>query len=473
MALLASGSVRAVSTNAWQRTDTYIAPNFEAYFPDDPEGGARLDDLERNRSLERLTPEELIIAVQKGLRRSTSPRLSILRTFGNRLIWSQKIQSPEAIELMYHAAAAGNNSDLTGYWAVYFGLSVVETKTANILRTLAELCMHSDQADLLSRVAWGVKTQQADCLAYLQPFSNSNEESVRAKAQIVSRVIKGELNAFEWATEETRKKAEINYRGELPEIKRLLTDGSSKQRREVLEKIQKNGIALIMDDSFIPAFATCARDVDARVRNDVTVVAGYNWVWGAKKQNPSAIELMLQLSYDPDPHVRYNSVYYGLSTIQNKSDAILRRLLEMLFKDGDNSDIAGRISWGLTFGRRSMPEPVPAIVAGYLNDPNPRVANLAAQWYQSHLESTLPQVDKSDSPQLGTNVVAEIRSRLHSGFRPFIVRLSDGHALLIRNQENVAVGERLIIIVEPGDFVRTLPVQQVLAVEDLPSTSTK
>jgi hypothetical protein len=427
IALLGSESVRAVSTNAWQRTDTYIAPNFNGFFPDDPAGAAWLDDLERNRTLERLTPEELILAVQKGLRRSTSPRLSILRTFGNRLIWGQKIQNPEAIELMYHAAGAGKNSDLTDHWAVYFGLSVVETKSPNILRTLAELCMQSDQADMLSRVAWGVRTQQSDCLAYLQPFLNSNEESVRAQARIVSRIIKGELNAFEWATEETRKKAEINYRGELPTIKRLLTDGSSKQRLEVLEKIQKNGIALIMDDSFIPAFATCARDVDARARNEVTVVAGYNWVWSAKKQNPDAMDLMLQLSYDPDPHVRYNSVYYGLSTIQNKSDAVLRRLIEMLFKDGDNSDIAGRISWGLTFGRRSVPEPVPAIVAGYLNDPNPRVANLAAQWYQSHLESALPEGDKSGAQQLRTNPVAEIRTRLHSGFRPFILRLSDGH----------------------------------------------
>jgi hypothetical protein len=363
---------------------------------------------------------------------------------------------------IFLGGTAGKNSDLTDYWAVYFGLSVVEAKTPNILRTLTELCMRSEQADLLSRVAWGVKTQQAECLSYLRPFLNSNEERVRNKAKIVSQIIKGDLNAFEWVREETRKKAEINYRGELPAIKRILADGASKERREVLDKIQKDGIALIMDDSFVPAFATCARDIDAGVRDQVTIIAGYHWVWSTTNQNPAAMDLMLQLSYDPDHRVRYNSVYYGLSTIQNKSEAVLHRLIEMLFKDGNNSDIAGRISWGLMLGRRSMPEPVSAIVAEYLSDPNPRVANLAAQWFQAHLESTPPQAGKPDVQHAATNAVAEIRRRLHSEFRPFIVRLIDGHGILIRNQEGFATGEQLIILIEPGDFVRTLPAHRSL-----------
>jgi hypothetical protein len=471
---LSGGCVWAASTNAWERTDAYVAPSFVSYFPDDAPAGARLDDLERSRSLDRLTPEELIAAVRTGLRRSTSPRLSLLRTFGNRLIWGRKPQNADAIELMYHAAGCptGPGSDLTDYWAVYFGLSVVERKTPNILRTLVELCLRVEQADLLARVEWGVKAQQSECLAYLEPFLNSKEQSVRNKAEIVKRILTGKLNAFEWATEEARKKAETNHRGDLPEIKRILTDGSSPERGQALDKILRDRIGLIMDDSFLSAFAACARDVDARVRNQAVIITGDTWVWSARKQNDEAIQLMLQLSHDPDRRVRYNAVYYGLSTVQNKSEAVLRRLVEMLFKDGENSDIAGRINWGLTFGRRSLPEQVPMIVAEYVTDPDPKIARLAAQWYEAHLQSDAPKSSQSESvPRVWTNAVPEIRKRLLPDFRPFVIRLSDGHALLIRTREALALGEDLIVLVEAKDHVRTVPVRQIAAIEDVPAAS--
>ncbi len=35
--------------------------------------------------------------------------------------------------------------------------------------------------------------------------------SCDGKAEIVKRILTGDLNAFEWATEETRKKAEANH----------------------------------------------------------------------------------------------------------------------------------------------------------------------------------------------------------------------------------------------------------------------
>lgn len=149
---LAVGCARAAPTNAWERTDAYIAPNFEAFFPEDLVASARLDDLERTGSLDRLTPEEVTSAIQNGLRRSTRPKLSILRTFGNRFIWGRTPQNPAAIELMYHAAGAPDppESDITSYWAVYFGLSVVDHKTPNVLRALAEICMRTERADMFS-----------------------------------------------------------------------------------------------------------------------------------------------------------------------------------------------------------------------------------------------------------------------------------------------------------------------------------
>jgi len=475
MLCLAAGCARAASTNAWERTDAYVAPNFEAFFPDDPVASARLDDLERTGGLDRLTPEEATSAIQNGLRRSTRAKLSILRTFGNRFIWGRTPQNPAAIELMYHAAGAPDlpESDITSYWAVYFGLSVAEHKTPNILRTLAEICMRSERADMFSRIQWGVRDQQADCLAYLKPFLDSPDQSVRAKAQLVQRFLKQELNPFVWATEEARKRAEVAYRDQLPAIKQALSEGSSKERSSVLEKILKDRVHLIMDDSFIPAFAACSRDVDRRVRVSATILIGDRWIWSVEtqKQNDAAIDLMLQLSYDPDPKVRYDAVYYGLSTVHDKSDAVIHRLVDMFFKDRDNSDICGRIGWGLMFGQRSMPDNVLRVAAQYMSDPDPKVANLAAQWYQAQVQSSSKDLKTEPPAALGTNAVGEIRNRLQVNFRPFLVRLTDGQALLIRNRDNLALGDQVVVLLEPEDHIRTIPARQIAALEDLPSAA--
>ena len=55
---------------------------------------------------------------------------------------------------------------------------------------------------------------------------------------------------------------------------------------------------------------------------------------------------MVKMSHDQDDQVRYNAVYYGLSTVRNKKDDVISRLLEMVF-DAPLSDLPGRITWGL------------------------------------------------------------------------------------------------------------------------------
>lgn len=131
---------------AWQRTDQYVAPDFEGFFPDDSEGGKKLDQLFRSGALDSQADEEILKTVHAGLRRTSQHRTLVLRWLGNKYIWNKSPQNSQAIEIMYHAADFRKAAEVYGvrHYAVYFGLSVVQPKTRAILQTLAELCMRVD-----------------------------------------------------------------------------------------------------------------------------------------------------------------------------------------------------------------------------------------------------------------------------------------------------------------------------------------
>ena len=90
---------------------------------------------------------------------------------------------------------------------------------------------------------------------------------------------------------------------------------------------------LILDDSFIEAWSACAKDKDPRV-------------WSAEQQKIEAIALMMELSNDLNREVRSNAIYFGLSTVRNKDEAVVRRLIDIAMRDREPNDF-GRICWGL------------------------------------------------------------------------------------------------------------------------------
>src|SRR5262249_51158487 len=117
-----------------------------------------------------------------------------------------------------------------------------------------------------------------------------------------------------------------------------------------LRLIASERLDLIMDDSFIAAFRACADDRDARVRGDVAVWVGLRWVWYAKTESAEAIDLELRLSNDKDREVRCQEVYNGLSTIRNKREEVVRRLLTVALSDRE-PNLYQRIAWGLQSDR--------------------------------------------------------------------------------------------------------------------------
>jgi hypothetical protein len=194
-------STSSGSELAWLQTD-YSPPDFEAFFPDDAAGGKILDDLWKSENKDSRSDTEILGTVRNGLRNTKQHRTVILRWIGNKYIWGKSPQNPDAIELMYHATDYPERTGVIGgtrHYAVYFGLSVVNSKTPSILRALANLCMDTDDPNTLSRVAWGAKSQQEELLKNLKPYLESEDEAVRSKAEVCEQIFRGELNAFAWA----------------------------------------------------------------------------------------------------------------------------------------------------------------------------------------------------------------------------------------------------------------------------------
>jgi beta-lactamase regulating signal transducer with metallopeptidase domain len=115
---------------AWNRTDKYIAPDFEGYFPDDADAGKRLDDLFRGKLGRGHKPEAVFEIVRRGLRRTSQHKTLILAAIGKDFVWNQPHQHPQAIELLYHASAAPDQGS-TGHYAMYHGLTVVSQRSDN------------------------------------------------------------------------------------------------------------------------------------------------------------------------------------------------------------------------------------------------------------------------------------------------------------------------------------------------------
>jgi hypothetical protein len=340
-------SIAAESAFAWQDTSVYCAPDFEANFQNDPEGAKRLNPLITGLERGEVGIEKACALLREGLRALPANRLMpALRGFGNSFIWNKSPQDARAVDLMYHAAGS-TNSEIS-YSAVYFGLSTVRPLTDPILRTLVDLSMRSEDPNLLSRVAWGGSAQKPALLKHLQLYLESRDPKERKHAEELRRIFSGEIQAFAWAAENAKLKAEEKYGNQLEEIRSKLTNGDSKSRRDTLDLIQRDRISLIMDESFIPTFAAAGADADAKVRKQATSIAGSRWIWESRAQPGAAIDLMMRQSRDISRNVRYDAMYYGLSTIRNRSDEVVERMIEMVMLDGmDNNDFRQRILWGL------------------------------------------------------------------------------------------------------------------------------
>lgn len=381
----APATTQEAPVRAWQQDEPYVAPDFEGYFPNDVEGAKALDVVYDNNTLRKLGDEEFLAVIRRGLRHTKNHRTLILSYVGNRFIWGKEEQNADAIELCYHAADFREEAAKYGarHYAVYFGLSVVTQKTPAILRTLADLSVAIDDPNDIGRVAWGAASQVDELLPYLAPHLASEDAYVRAKAEDVERIFRGELKAFAWAAERAKLPPRPRAWKEMPEVRKTLREGNSTTRLELLRRIRSENLTRDMDDSYLADFAVAAGDVDPKVREQLMITMGGHWIWGAGLHRVSdpAVDLMLHLSRDSVPDVRYQAVYYGLSTYRGEREDVLDRKLEMLL-DSTEARNHDRLIWSLGKGDERLAARLDTLLRG-----ESRVAAQAAyQLYRTVFE---------------------------------------------------------------------------------------
>jgi len=343
---------------AWQRTDRYVPPDPNGFFPDDPQGGKQLDALFQAADKDQRSDEEILSTVRQGFRCTKQYRTLILQWIGNRYIWGKDPQNPRAVEIMYHAVP------LERHYAVYFGLSVVRNKTPNVLRTLADICMEGQE---VGRITWGLGDQREALLVYITPHLQDSDPARRQIAEVLAKHFKGELDFEQWQRDKQLEEAKAKFSVELPRFRETLLTGGSGARYEVLSTIQRNRLAEILEDSFVPALRAAGGYSDPKVRNEVARIAGHRWVWSARQQDPNVIELMLKLSSDSNREVRYNAVYYGLSVVRDKSESVIQRLVSLALADQEQN-FYRRIVWGLKGPMRADRQLVERVLTRELED---------------------------------------------------------------------------------------------------------
>ena len=414
---------------------------FESYFPDSNEGGKALDVFWPQREKDPEADKKIFDLVRNGLRKDgkgsiRQNRNQYITTIGSKYIWQSGEQNKDAIELLYYASY---DPRLAGD-AVYYGLSVVREKNDKIIKRLVEMCMEDVS---VGRIVWGVRAvskmqeTQNVLLAYLKPYLESNAPNIKERANVMEGVLKGEIDYDKWVSEQTAKRLREGFGDKLDDIKIVLLKGNSYQRKETLNLIRRNQLSLLFDMSFEEPLRACfadgdptvkeyainsyrtlfskpgecpddileimdklSTDGDRTVKNAAVIFVGSNWVWGARPQNPKAIDIMYRLSSDKDRSVRYNAVYYGLSVVENKNKKIIERLVDMAM---DESNDLGRIAWGLGMGADM--QTLKEVLSSYLK-PNSAYSERAGQLYKEIFKIDPPGVtSNTDEQKAGAKIL--------------------------------------------------------------------
>ena len=136
-------------------------------------------------------------------------------------------------------------------------------------------------------------------------------------------------------------------------------------------------MVLIIDDSYFEPCRACADDPQAEVRREVARFVGNRWISFVPSQNADAIALELRLSRDEDRDVRYNAVYFGLSSVREPGDDVLRRLLNIAFTDREPGMYHQVVS-----SLKLDPVTAAKILDEYLRGSDPALASAAREVYK-------------------------------------------------------------------------------------------
>ncbi len=387
---------------AWRRTDRYEPPDFDRFFPDDPEGGRQLDaifgqDPEGSPDVpakaEALSATEAARVVRQGLRRTTANREPIIRWLGQRFVWGASRQDPRAIEILYHASDhRGPLVHFVESPMIYFGLMRVEPKTPAIVHAMVDWCMHVENSMDWEWVSLAVRKDPAQAKAFLRPYLDSDDKMIRARAAVVAKFLDHDPGRHEanlaWARERARAKS--GYL--LPRIEKALRTGTSRERIDAMERAGRERLDLLMDESFAPAFRAAAGDESPFVRErTIEFLARFSGWDEGRPWNGVAADILLDLSRDRDREIRHTAIESGLTPLPpTRREATIRRLVEVAVEESHDgpadADFLNRIAWGLQDDRDAAAKILDEIARG----PDPARSRAALAVYKTITGRTPP-----------------------------------------------------------------------------------
>jgi hypothetical protein len=69
--------------------------------------------------------------------------------------------------------------------------------------------------------------------------------------------------------------------------------------------------------------------------------------------------------------------------------------------------------------------------------------------------------------------IASIRERVANGFKPFLLRLSNGRRIPVPHPDFIALGSRAVVVIDKKDHSSKIDVLHIVSIEDLPRARRK
>jgi hypothetical protein len=143
--------------------DEFVAPNFEAFFADDAEAGAKLDQVYAGRENFTLSDRELLELFRRGVRSSAQTPNTMFSWISSALGWPR---DPLLTEIFYQALDTKAPFKFRDA-GIYYGFGLGTAKTKNILEAMYQVYMtppfdRTTNGNMRYRILWGVGNHEDD-----------------------------------------------------------------------------------------------------------------------------------------------------------------------------------------------------------------------------------------------------------------------------------------------------------------------
>ncbi|MDZ8117923.1 HEAT repeat domain-containing protein [Pontiella agarivorans] len=111
-------------------------------------------------------------------------------------------------------------------------------------------------------------------------------------------------------------------------IQGALTFGPTPMKMHALSTITQHRIKGAVDETYLPGFKACAEDTSPAVRSLAAKMLGEYYIQNQPAPNPEALQTLEKLASDPSADVRYNALFSGLTEVVQKSDNLVKQLVD-------------------------------------------------------------------------------------------------------------------------------------------------